>query len=133
MLMTVFPIRRENISFVTDMSSRTEMIELVDTRAEILRTKLFRGLADPSRLSILDSLRAGSLSVGEIVAMTGLSQSNASNHLRCLSDCGLVAGEQRGRFVHYRLSDPRLDKLLALADELLRGIACGVDACKNYD
>ena len=115
------------------MSSRTELIELVDTRAETLRTKLFRGLADSSRLSILDTLRAGSLSVGEIVVMTGLSQSNASNHLRCLSDCGLVTGEQRGRFVHYRLSDPRLEELLVLADELLRQSACGVDACKNYD
>ncbi|EAS49909.1 putative transcriptional regulator [Aurantimonas manganoxydans SI85-9A1] len=120
------------ISFVTDMSSDAELIERVDLPTVALRTKLFRGLADASRLSILDALRAGSLSVGEIVAITGLSQSNASNHLRCLSECGLVAGEQRGRFVHYRLSDPRLNELLVLADELLGETACGVDACGNY-
>ena len=114
------------------MSSVAELIERVDAPAVALRTKLFRGLAVASRLSILDALRAGPLSVGEIVALTGLSQSNASNHLRCLSECGLVTGEQRGRFVHYRLSDPRLDDLLVLVDELLRETACGVDRCENY-
>ena len=114
------------------MSSDAELIERGDVPTLALRAKLFRGLADASRLSILDALRAGPLSVGEIVATTGLSQSNASNHLRCLSECGLVVGEQRGRFVHYRLSDPRLDDLLVLVGELLRETACGVKACENY-
>jgi DNA-binding transcriptional ArsR family regulator len=97
-----------------------------------LKAKLFRGFADPSRLSILEALRARPLSVGEIVAATGLSQPNASNHLRCLSACGLVMGEPRGRFVHYRLSDPRIDQLLALADALLTDPAQGIGACENY-
>ena len=115
------------------MSSETELTQRVNARTTELRAKLFRGLGDASRLSILDALRAGPLSVGEIVASTGLAQSNASNHLRCLSECGLVAGEQRGRFVHYHLSDPRLEVLLSLADELLTGTAQGVDACRNYE
>ena len=114
------------------MSSDAELIERADAPTVALRAKLFRGLADASRLSILDALRTDPLSVGEIVAVTGLSQSNASNHLRCLSECGLVAGEQRGRFVHYRLSDPRLNDLLELVDELLRETAHGLDACGNY-
>lgn len=114
------------------MSSDAELIERADAPTVALRAKLFRGLADASRLSILNALRAGELSVGEIVAMTGLAQSNASNHLRCLSECGLVTGEQRGRFVHYRLSDPRLNDLLVLADELLWEMACSVEACENY-
>lgn len=97
-----------------------------------LQAKLFRGFADPSRLSILEALRVESLSVGEIVVATGLSQSNASNHLRCLSECGLVVGEQRGRFVYYRLSDPRISQLLAVADELLSGAAQCVGKCENY-
>src|SRR3546814_7880402 len=64
------------------MSSETELTQRVNARTAELRAKLFRGLGDASRLSILDALRTGPLSVGEIVAMTGLSQSNASNHLR---------------------------------------------------
>jgi DNA-binding transcriptional ArsR family regulator len=116
------------------MSSVTEL--LAEPTAEVLavpcRAKLFRGLADSSRLAILESLRSGALSVSEIVAVTGLSQPNASNHLRCLSECGLVVGEPRGRFVHYRLSDPRIDELLVLAGELLKATARGVDSCENY-
>ena len=43
----------------------------------------------------------------EIVGATGLTQSNVSNHLGCLRDCGLVIAKQKGRFVHYELSDER--------------------------
>jgi DNA-binding transcriptional ArsR family regulator len=114
------------------MSTGVGLIDRGETRTVELRAKLFRGLADLSRLSILDALRGGPRSVGDIVAATGLSQSNASNHLRCLSECGLVASEQCGRFVHYRLSDPRLDDLLAIADELLMKAASGVDTCERY-
>ena len=98
-----------------------------------LKAKLFRGFSDPSRLGILEVLRDGPLTVGEIVRATGLSQSNASNHLACLYACGLVAREQQGRFVRYRLSDERVVALLALADGVLADVAQGVSACPRYD
>jgi DNA-binding transcriptional ArsR family regulator len=96
-----------------------------------LQAKLFRGFADPSRLSIMETLRAGEMTVTEIVEATELSQSNISNHLACLRDCGLVTAEQDGRYVRYRLSDPRVNKLLALADELLGDVAKGVYECTH--
>ena len=102
------------------------------TNAHSLQAKLFRGLSDPSRLAILEALRTGPLPVGRIVDVTGLSQSNTSNHLRCLSDCGLVTADQRGRFVHYRLSDKRTEALLRLADEVLAEIGRQLYACTNY-
>ena len=98
-----------------------------------LQAKLFRGFSDPSRLAILEILRHGPLSVGEIVKATGLSQSNTSNHLRCLGDCGLVAAEQRGRFVSYRLSDDKIEQLLQLADDLLADAARRLFECTNYE
>jgi len=94
-----------------------------------LQAKLFRGFADPSRLSIMETLRVGEMTVTEIVETTGLGQSNISNHLACLRDCGLVTAEQDGRYVRYRLSDPRVEQLLALADELLADVARGVYEC----
>ena len=109
------------------------MLIAAPTRTLDLRAKLFRGLADPSRLTILDALRAGPLHVGAIVAATGLSQPNVSNHLRCLGECGLVRAEPRGRFVHYQLGDARVGELLRLAGELLAGVACGVEACERYE
>lgn len=97
-----------------------------------LQAKLFRGFSDPSRLSILEALRAGPLTVGEIVQVTGLAQSNASNHLGCLRDCGLVVAKQEGRYVSYELSDRRVQRLLGLADELLADVAKGVYQCTRY-
>ena len=98
-----------------------------------LRARLFHGLSDRSRLSILEALRGGATTVTEIVAESGLSQPNVSNHLRCLRECGLVACEPDGRFVHYRLSDPRVAALLTLADELLRDVASGVASCTRSE
>ncbi len=97
-----------------------------------IQAKLFRGFSDPSRLSILEVLQNGALTVGEIVEATGLTQSNVSNHLACLRDCGLVTAEQQGRFVYYSLSDERVAKLLLLADELLADVAKGVYECTRY-
>jgi DNA-binding transcriptional ArsR family regulator len=108
------------------------MFTVAYPKAIELRAKLFRGFSDSSRLSILESLRDGALTVSEIVQATGLTQSNVSNHLGCLRDCGLVTAEQQGRFVHYQLSDIRVGQLLRLADELLRDVAKGVYECTRY-
>jgi len=97
-----------------------------------IKGKLFRGFGDPSRLSILDVLRDGPLTVGEIVAATGLSQPNASNHLGCLRDCGLVVAEPNGRYVTYHLSDDRVGDILSLAESLLADVARGVYECTRY-
>jgi ArsR family transcriptional regulator, cadmium/lead-responsive transcriptional repressor len=109
------------------------MITIANPQIIALQAKLFRGLADPSRLAILEALQGGELTVSEIVQTTGLTQSNVSNHLGCLRDCGLVTAEQQGRFVYYELSDKRVEKLLNLADELLADVAKGVYECTRYN
>lgn len=98
-----------------------------------LKAKLFRGLADPSRLSLLEVLRGEARSVTELVEITGLTQSNASNHLACLLDCGLVEREQQGRFAYYRLARSAVDDLLAIGDEILTEVAHGVYVCPRYE
>jgi len=98
-----------------------------------LQAKFFRGFADPSRLTILSVLRGGALTVSEIVAETGLSQSNTSNHLACLRNCGLVSRQQQGNYVHYQLSDEKVTRLLNLADELLSDVAKGIYDCTRYE
>lgn len=94
-----------------------------------LKAKLCQGLADPSRLGILEALRGGPLSVNELVLATGLSQSNVSNHLACLHGCGLVIREQQGRHVYYRLGNERVAALLELADLVVADVATGLCTC----
>jgi DNA-binding transcriptional ArsR family regulator len=108
------------------------MLAARPTKSEV-SAKFFRGLADSSRLSILQLLAAGSLNVGEIVEATGLTQSNVSNHLSCLKDCGLVASRRDGRHVLYSLSDRRVADLLAMAEQLLADVARGVYDCVRYE
>ena len=97
-----------------------------------LNAKLFRGFADPSRLSLLEALRDGEQCVSELIAATGLTQSNVSGHLTCLRDCGLVTSRQEGRFVYYRLADPEVALMLAGADAILSRLADRIAACVNY-
>lgn len=109
------------------------MLTMARPEAIRIKAKLFRGFSDPSRLAILDALRSRPMTVGEIVDATGLNQPNASSHLACLHDCGLVIREQDGRYVHYQLSDRRVSTLLLLADELLADVARGVYECTRYE
>ena len=101
-------------------------------QATALKAKLFRGFSDMSRLAILETLRDGPLTVGALVEKTGLSQSNVSNHLRCLSDCDLVISEAQGRYTLYQFSHPKIDALFTLTEEIIRDIARGVYECTNY-
>jgi len=109
-----------------------DLVPTLVPQATALKAKLFRGFSDMSRLSILEALRAGPMTVSEITEKTALSRTNVSNLLRCLSDCDLVISEIQGRYTLYHLSDPRVATLLRLADELLADVARGVYECTRY-
>jgi len=98
-----------------------------------IKAKLFRGLADQSRLAVLDALRDGPRCVSAVVAATGLSQPNASAHLACLEDCGLVTRERRGKFVYYTVADRRVVKVLEEAEAMLSEVGARVFRCTRYD
>jgi DNA-binding transcriptional ArsR family regulator len=69
-------------------------------------------LADPLRFHILSRLLDGPLTVAEIVADSGASQPNVSNHLAVLRRRRLVSRERRGRRVLYRLAGPPVGQLV---------------------
>lgn len=77
----------------------------------------FKALAEPTRLSLLQALREGELSVGDLVERTGLSLANASKQLQQLHTNGFIARRKDGLYVYYRLAD---DDVLALCD-----LVCG--------
>lgn len=81
---------------------------------------------------MLDVLRDGALTAGEIAARARLSQPNASMHLACLAECGLVRWERQGKFMSYELADKRVVKVLEQVEELLVEVGPLIDACRRY-
>lgn len=94
---------------------------------------MFRGFADPTRLSILESLRRGEKTVNEITRDTEQSQSNASNHLGCLLECSLVTNRRDGKNIYYRLSNPKILKILDDGDAILTEVAEDLMRCVRYN
>ena len=68
----------------------------------------FKILAEPARLEILDRLRGGELTVGDLVNDTGLGQANVSKHLQLLYSFGFVGRRKEGLYVYYNLADRRV-------------------------
>lgn len=94
---------------------------------------LFRGLADPARLAVVQHLaRHGEHKVTDLVAHVGLAQSTVSAHLACLKDCGLVNVRPQGRSSFYSLARPELIDLLRSAEALLAATGHDVVLCPAY-
>ncbi|MFB6363489.1 ArsR/SmtB family transcription factor [Paenibacillus elgii] len=74
---------------------------------------ILSALAEPNRLSIVELLRDGPLTVGEIADRLGLHQPQASKHLRVLSEAGLVEMQPVANRRIYRLRPQPLMELNA--------------------
>ena len=110
----------------------SEMIDCcAPLRAEVLSdeevaatAELFRALADPARVRIVNLLA----SAGEPVCAcdlnepVGLSQPTVSHHLKKLVGVGLLEREQRGKWAYFSLRPDAVEKLALVAD--LKGVCC---------
>jgi DNA-binding transcriptional ArsR family regulator len=79
------------------------LIELVAQR--------FRVLGEPMRIKLLDRLRAGEATVGELQQALGASQQNVSKHLGILHAAGMVRRSKSGNHAVYAISDPSVFEL----------------------
>jgi DNA-binding transcriptional ArsR family regulator len=102
------------------MSSSKTTRDLTDAELEKIAGQ-FRMLGEPMRLKILQALCLKPLTVGEIVAATGATQSNISKHLSLLTSSGVITRQKGGQFVYYGMSNPLTLKLCELVHkELLK-------------
>jgi ArsR family transcriptional regulator, cadmium/lead-responsive transcriptional repressor len=91
---------------------------------------LFRSLADPGRLVILQHLQNGEHRVRELTEHLGLAQSTVSAHLACLKDCGLVVSRPEGRASVFSLAVPtELEGVFEAAQRLLEATGYAVELC----
>jgi DNA-binding transcriptional ArsR family regulator len=81
--------------------------------------RLFRALAEPTRLAILQELKGGERSVSEIVSAVDTSQANVSKQLRLLLDVGIVARRKQANQVIYRIADAMVYELCRMVCEKL--------------
>ena len=97
-----------------------------------IKAKLFRGFANPTRLAILECLRDGEKTVTEIAQETMQSQSNISNHLSCLLECGLVKNQREGKNIHYSIRNSKVKALLENGDTILSEVYKEIFECTRY-
>lgn len=85
---------------------------------------LFRAFSEPTRLAIVQELKADEMSVSEIVGRLTTSQANVSKQLKILHDAGLVSRRKVATQVLYRIADPMVFDLCRLVcDKLNRDAA----------
>lgn len=95
------------------------MTKLIDKDEDILQASLaIKSIAHPLRLKILCVLGDKEVSVQDIVADVGTSQSNISQHLAILRDKEVLATRKDANRVYYRISDPRTIKLVGMMREV---------------
>jgi ArsR family transcriptional regulator len=76
------------------------------------KAEFFKGLAHPMRIRILELLRGGPLSVGQMQDAVGVPASSISQQLAVLRGRNIVVTERRGTTVIYRVRDTELFELL---------------------
>lgn len=77
-----------------------------------------RALADPTRREILELLRSGKLTAGEISANFPVSNAAVSRHLSVLREAGLVRDDRMGKNIYYELNTSVLEDALAFLSGL---------------
>ena len=72
------------------------------------QSKVFKALADETRVRMLGLLGVREMCVCEVMVALDLTQSTASHHLGILENVGLVRDRKEGKWVFYSVTDPRL-------------------------
>lgn len=89
------------------------------TEIDRLKAELFKALAHPLRVQVLELLTEGERSVGDLIAFTGAEASHLSQQLGVLRRAGVLVSRREASMVFYRIRDPRTLHLLATANEIL--------------
>lgn len=80
--------------------------------------KTLRALADPIRREILDMLRGGRISAGEITEHFDVTAAAISRHLSVLKEADLIRDHREGKFIYYDLNASVLEEIMIWIAEL---------------
>lgn len=77
-----------------------------------------RALADPTRREILNLLKEGTLSAGEICERFDVTAAAISRHLSVLKEAGLIRDRRDGKFIYYELNASVLEEIILWIKDL---------------
>jgi len=95
-------------------------------RLSNFKAEFFKALAHPLRISVLDALREGEMTVNEISQKFGVEPANASQQLAVLRNKNIVHARREGASVYYSVVDPTVFKLLDVARDIFNNHLVGV-------
>jgi DNA-binding transcriptional ArsR family regulator len=101
------------------VSRRTDLAHPLPEPLVELVAQRFRVLGEPMRIRLLDRLREGDATVGELQEALAASQQNVSKHLGILHAAGMVDRTKQGNRVSYSISDP---SVFELCDQVCGGV-----------
>src|SRR3981189_2929227 len=93
---------------------------------------LFRALADPTRLLLLQLIADREICVCYFVEILGISQPKISRHLAYLRRAGIAAARRQGRWMHYRLVIPPDPVASSILNETLKHLRERPDMRRDY-
>jgi DNA-binding transcriptional ArsR family regulator len=96
---------------------RTAKLRLTELDALGEAAECLRTLAHPHRLRMVQMLLQDDFTVGELAEACDLPSAMASEHLRLMQRCGLLASEKEGRKVFYKVAEPHLKNILKCVEE----------------
>lgn len=76
------------------------------------KADIFKALAHPTRICIVETLGQGEVTVGKLCEIVGIAQSNASQHLAVLRNKHIVETRKESNQIYYRLRNPLLSEVL---------------------
>jgi DNA-binding transcriptional ArsR family regulator len=85
------------------------------------KASIFQALAHPTRIAIIEALRDGELSAGNIIERLAIEQANASQHLSILRSRRIISSRKEGNQVFYSLRDPLLNDLMDIMRRYFQG------------
>ena len=77
-----------------------------------------RALADPVRRDILNMLKQGRMSAGEISEHFSITGAAVSRHLSVLKDAALITDQREGKYIYYELNASVLEEIMLWLTEL---------------
>ena len=116
---TTMPSRRRTTTAQPPRPANSSVTHVRSDPVYVVKAQLFRVLGHPVRIRILELLSDGERTVGDLQTELNLDSSGTSQHLAALRQQGVLDSRRAGTSVYYRIRDPRVSQLLAVAKQIL--------------